>query len=155
MASDPSISKERETEEGEEFNRFRYPEKSSFHPQFAPVWQSRVSYSRVCSTRVWSTLEYATSKEDCTLESKSCLESVAAPTLNLQDGKYNVRVCQVSGRDIERQCQVYCLSLLEPPTVRCCIHTICDPTRQKQDFVAKNQNQFYSLMRFYAVRPFK
>ena len=26
------------------------------------------------------TLEYATTKEECTLESKSCLESVAAPT---------------------------------------------------------------------------
>src|SRR6218665_15886 len=33
-------------------------------------------YSRV---RVWRTLDYATTKEECTLESKSCLESVAAP----------------------------------------------------------------------------
>src|SRR6218665_3003511 len=30
-------------------------------------------------TRVWRTLEYATTNEECTLESKSCLESVAAP----------------------------------------------------------------------------
>jgi len=31
-------------------------------------------------TRVWRTLEHATTKEECTLESKSCLESVAAAT---------------------------------------------------------------------------
>ena len=29
---------------------------------------------------MWHTLEYATTKEECTLESKSCLESVSAPT---------------------------------------------------------------------------
>ena len=39
-----------------------------------------VAYSRVRPTRLWSTLEYATTQEECTLESKSCLESVAAPT---------------------------------------------------------------------------
>jgi len=39
-----------------------------------------VAYSRVRPTRVWRTLEYATTKEECTLESKSCLESVAAST---------------------------------------------------------------------------
>ena len=38
-----------------------------------------VAYSRLRLTRVWRTLEYATTKEECTLESKSCLESVAAP----------------------------------------------------------------------------
>src|SRR6218665_3124195 len=36
--------------------------------------------SRVRPTWVWHTLEYATTKEECTLESKSCLESVVAPT---------------------------------------------------------------------------
>src|SRR6218665_2096911 len=30
-----------------------------------------VAYSRVRPTRVWRTLEYATTKEECTLESKS------------------------------------------------------------------------------------
>ena len=39
-----------------------------------------VVYSRVRPTRVWRTLEYDTTKEECTLESKSCPESVAAPT---------------------------------------------------------------------------
>ena len=39
-----------------------------------------MAYSRVRPTRVWRTLEYATTKEECTLESKSCLESMAAPT---------------------------------------------------------------------------
>jgi|SRR6218665_2539132 len=39
-----------------------------------------MAYSRVCPTRVWRTLEYRTTKEECTLKSKSCLESVAAPT---------------------------------------------------------------------------
>ena len=39
-----------------------------------------VVYSRVRPTLVWCTLEYATTKEECTLESKSCLESVASPT---------------------------------------------------------------------------
>ena len=29
---------------------------------------------------MWRTLEYATTKEECTLESKGCLESVVAPT---------------------------------------------------------------------------
>src|SRR6218665_521238 len=38
-----------------------------------------VAYSRERPTRVWRTLEYATSKEECALESKSCLECVAAP----------------------------------------------------------------------------
>src|SRR6218665_1110243 len=43
-----------------------------------------VAYSRVRRTRVWRTLEYATTKEECTQESKSCQESVAAtPFLNL------------------------------------------------------------------------
>src|SRR6218665_1677028 len=37
-------------------------------------------YSRVRPTRVWHTLKYATTKEECTIEFKSCLESVAAPT---------------------------------------------------------------------------
>ena len=41
-----------------------------------------MAYSRVGlrPTCVWRTLDYATTKEECTLESKSCLESVAAPT---------------------------------------------------------------------------
>jgi len=39
-----------------------------------------VTYSRVRPTREWRTLEYVTTKEEYTLESKSCLESVAAPT---------------------------------------------------------------------------
>jgi len=39
-----------------------------------------VAYSGECPAWVWRTLEYATTKEDCTLEFKSCLESVAAPT---------------------------------------------------------------------------
>ena len=39
-----------------------------------------VVYSRLRPTRVWRTLECATTKEECTLESKSCVESVAAPT---------------------------------------------------------------------------
>jgi len=39
-----------------------------------------VAYSRVRPTRVWRTLEYDTTKEECTLESKRCLESVSAPT---------------------------------------------------------------------------
>ena len=38
-----------------------------------------MAYSRVRLTRVWRPLEYATTKEECTLEFKSCLESVAAP----------------------------------------------------------------------------
>src|SRR6218665_2040450 len=37
-----------------------------------------VAYPTVCPTRMWRTLEYATTKEECTLESKSCLESVVA-----------------------------------------------------------------------------
>jgi len=45
-----------------------------------------VEYSRVRLTRVWRTLEYALTKEECTLESKSCIESVAAPTLVLTSG---------------------------------------------------------------------
>src|SRR6218665_526203 len=51
-----------------------------------------VAYSRVRPTWVWRTLEYATSKEECTLESKSCLESVAAPTpgiRTLRTGRYS------------------------------------------------------------------
>jgi len=39
-----------------------------------------VAYSRVRLTRMWRALEYVTTKGKCTLESKSCLESVAAPT---------------------------------------------------------------------------
>jgi len=39
-----------------------------------------VAYSRVCPIRAWRTLEYSTTKEECTPEFKSCLESVAAPT---------------------------------------------------------------------------
>ena len=39
-----------------------------------------VAYSRVRPTRVWRTLEYTTTKDECTLESKSCLEYVVAPT---------------------------------------------------------------------------
>ena len=41
---------------------------------------SGVGYSIVRPTRVWRTLEYVTTKKYCTLESKSCLESVADPT---------------------------------------------------------------------------
>src|SRR6218665_1136256 len=57
-------------------------------PPISDVWVGRTleyvlpgcGYSRVRPTRMCRTLEYATTKEECTLESKSCLESVAAPT---------------------------------------------------------------------------
>jgi len=50
-------------------------------------------YSRVRPTRVWCTvcsrvgrnLESATTKEECTLESKSSLQSVAAPTPEVEE----------------------------------------------------------------------
>ena len=39
-----------------------------------------MAYSRVRLARVWRTLGYATTKEKCTLEYESCLESLVAPT---------------------------------------------------------------------------
>src|SRR6218665_2283301 len=40
-----------------------------------------VAYSKVRPTRVWRTLEYTQRlRKKCTLESKSCVDSVAAPT---------------------------------------------------------------------------
>jgi len=50
-----------------------------------------MAYSRVRLTRVWRTLEYATTKEECTIESKSCLESVGAPT-PASDHSHGVRL---------------------------------------------------------------
>src|SRR6218665_3758418 len=50
------------------------------YSRVGPTPYPGVVYYRVRSTKVWRTLEYATTKEECTLESKRCLESVVAPT---------------------------------------------------------------------------
>src|SRR6218665_3818535 len=58
-----------------------------------------VAHSRVRPTQVWRTLEYATTMEECTLESKSCLESVADPTVPRQFA-YEHFVYDTSSTDI-------------------------------------------------------
>ena len=55
-----------------------------------------MAYSRVRPTRVWRTLEYATTKEECALESKRCIESVAAPTpADIQSAMVEGRVWKI------------------------------------------------------------
>src|SRR6218665_692326 len=79
-----------------------------------------VAYCRVRPPRVWRTLEYATTKEECTLESKSCLESVAVPTpvrhggvmLTKQIGYHDNSSTDISSTTLRLQTfclQIFCL----------------------------------------------